>query len=174
MNLTWLEISKNALLNNILEIKKRIPKKTKFIAVVKSNAYGHGLLEVVKAVIKNVDYFAVYSFDDALLLRAKKITKPILMLGRVIDFGVIREVLGGWIDDNFDHNTILSIKDKKLGEKIAEITGQKIYYMAQNPTAENIARYIFSEICPKLFADKNVKCVAIKLYETPNCYANVE
>jgi len=95
-------------------------------------------------------------------------------LGRVIDFGVIREVLGGWIDDNFDHNTILSIKDKKLGEKIAEITGQKIYYMAQNPTAENIANYIFSEICPKLFADKNVKCVAIKLYETPNCYANVE
>jgi len=95
-------------------------------------------------------------------------------LGRVIDFGVIREVLGGWIDDNFDHNTILSIKDKKLGEKIAEITGQKIYYMAQNPTAENIANYIFSEICPKLFADKNVKCVALKLYETPNCYANVE
>jgi 6-pyruvoyltetrahydropterin/6-carboxytetrahydropterin synthase len=94
-------------------------------------------------------------------------------LGRVIDFGVIREVLGGWIDDNFDHNTILSIKDKKLGEKIAEITGQKIYYMAQNPTAENIANYVFSEICPKLFADKNVKCVAIKLYETPNCYTNV-
>ena len=94
-------------------------------------------------------------------------------LGRVIDFGVIREVLGGWIDDNFDHNTILSIKDKELGEKIAEITGQKIYYMAQNPTAENIANYVFSEICPKLFADKNVKCVAIKLYETPNCYTNV-
>jgi alanine racemase len=83
MNLTWLEISKNALLNNISEIKKRIPKKTKFIAVVKSNAYGHGLLEVVKAIAKNVDYFAIYSFDDALLLRAKKVTKPILMLGRV-------------------------------------------------------------------------------------------
>jgi alanine racemase len=83
MNLTWLEISKKALLNNVSEIKKRLPKKTKFIAVVKSNAYGHGLLEVVKTVSRNVDYFAVYSFDDALLLRAKKITKPILMLGRV-------------------------------------------------------------------------------------------
>jgi len=94
-------------------------------------------------------------------------------LGRVIDFGVIREVLGGWIDDNFDHNTILSIKDKELGKKISEITGQKIYYIKENPTAENIANYIFGEICPKLFADKNVKCVAIKLYETPNCYTNV-
>lgn len=94
-------------------------------------------------------------------------------LGRVIDFGVIREVLGAWIDDNLDHNTILSIKDKKLGENIAAETGQKIYYITENPTAENIAKYIFEEICPKLFADKNVQCVGIKLYETPNCYTNV-
>ena len=95
-------------------------------------------------------------------------------LGRVIDFGVIREVLGAWIDDNLDHNTILSINDQKLGDKIASETGQKIYYIKENPTAENIAQYIFAEICPKLFAKKNVKCVAIKLFETPNCYTNVE
>lgn len=94
-------------------------------------------------------------------------------LGRVIDFGEIREVLGAWIDDNLDHNTILSIKDKNLGDKIASETGQKIYYIKENPTAENIAQYIFAEICPKLFAEKNVKCVAIKLYETPNCYVAV-
>ena len=95
-------------------------------------------------------------------------------LGRVIDFGVIREVLGAWIDENFDHNTILCSKDKNLGEKIASETGQKIYYIEENPTAENIANYVLTEICPKLFVDKNVKCVAIKLYETPNCYVNIE
>ena len=95
-------------------------------------------------------------------------------LGRVIDFGVIRQVLGTWIDDNLDHNTILSIADKKLGNNIAAETGQKIYYIKENPTAENIANYIFTEICPKLFADKSVKCVAIKLYETPNCYVEVK
>ncbi len=83
MNLTWLEISKAALLNNISEIKKRLPKKTKYISVVKSNAYGHGLLQVVTAIKKNVDVFAVYDFSDALLLREKKILKPMLMLGRV-------------------------------------------------------------------------------------------
>jgi len=94
-------------------------------------------------------------------------------LGRVIDFGVIREVLGTWIDNNLDHNTILSVADKTLGENIAKETGQKIYYISENPTAENIAKYIFEEICPKLFAEKNVKCVGIKLYETPNCYTNV-
>ncbi len=106
-------------------------------------------------------------------LEATFAAKELDNLGRVIDFGVIREVLGTWIDNNFDHNTILSIADKNLGENIAKETGQKIYYITQNPTAENIAKYIFEEICPKLFAEKNVKCVSIKLYETPNCYTNV-
>jgi 6-pyruvoyltetrahydropterin/6-carboxytetrahydropterin synthase len=95
-------------------------------------------------------------------------------LGRVIDFGVIRELLGNWIDDNFDHNTILSIKDKSLGEKIAAETGQKIYYLNENPTAENIAKYLLEEICPKIFAGKNVVCTELKLYETPNCFVNVK
>ncbi|MBP7709665.1 MAG: 6-carboxytetrahydropterin synthase [Rickettsiales bacterium] len=107
-------------------------------------------------------------------LEASFATKKLDKLGRVIDFGVVREVLGAWIDSNLDHNTILCIKDKKLGESIASQTGQKIYYIKENPTAENIAQHIFAEICPKLFAKKNVKCVGIKLYETPNCYTNVE
>lgn len=95
-------------------------------------------------------------------------------LGRVIDFGVIKEVLGNWIDDNLDHNTILSIHDQNLGNQISAITKQTIYYMQENPTAENIAQHIFNDICPLLFEGKDVKCVKIKLYETPNCYTNVE
>ena len=97
---------------------------------------------------------------------AKKLDK----LGRVIDFAEIRKLLGDWIDEHFDHNTILSIKDKKLGEKISSETKQKIFYLDENPTAENIAKFLFAEICPKIFARKNVKCVSLKLYETPNCY----
>ncbi|MSP33559.1 MAG: 6-carboxytetrahydropterin synthase [Rickettsiales bacterium] len=95
-------------------------------------------------------------------------------LGRVIDFGEIRQILGSWIDDNFDHNTILSQYDKKLGEKIAAETGQEIFYLDENPTAENIAKFLLKEVCPKLFMGKNVKCVAIKLYETPNCYVEAK
>ncbi len=106
-------------------------------------------------------------------LEATFAAKELDNLGRVIDFGTVREVLGSWIDNNLDHNTILSIKDKKLGEKIASETGQKIYYIKENPTAENIAKHIFEEICPKLFNKKSVKCVAIKLYETPNCYTSI-
>jgi 6-pyruvoyltetrahydropterin/6-carboxytetrahydropterin synthase len=95
-------------------------------------------------------------------------------LGRVIDFGEVKELLGAWIDENLDHNTILSIHDKNLGEQIANTTGQKIYYMSENPTAENIAQHILLEICPKIFAGRSVKCCAIKLYETPNCYVEIK
>ena len=107
-------------------------------------------------------------------LEATFVAKELDDLGRVIDFGVVREVLGAWIDENFDHNTILSKEDKKLGEKITSETGQKIFYLDKNPTAENIAEFLLKEICPQLFAKKQVKCVKIKLFETPNCYVESE
>ena len=66
------------------------------------------------------------------------------------------------------------LEDKKLGDKITSETGQKIFYLDENPTAENIAKFLFEKICPKLFAKKDVKCVGLRLYETPNCYAHVK
>jgi 6-pyruvoyltetrahydropterin/6-carboxytetrahydropterin synthase len=91
-------------------------------------------------------------------------------LGRVVDFAVIKEKLGGWILDNWDHATILYDKDKALGKAISDITGQKIFYMPSNPTAENMAEYMLNDICPALFTGTDVQCVYIKLYETPNCF----
>ncbi len=107
-------------------------------------------------------------------LEASFVANKLDNLGRVIDFGIIRDLLGSWVDEHLDHNTILCRRDENLGEKITAETGQKIYYLEENPTAENIAKHILEEICPKLFAEKNVKCVAIKLYETPNCSVDVK
>lgn len=93
-------------------------------------------------------------------------------LGRVIDFGQIRETLGAWIDEHWDHATILNEKDRALGEAIAGKTGQAIYYLSSNPTAENMAQYLLAEVCPKLFGKSGARCTRIRLYETPNCYAD--
>lgn len=90
-------------------------------------------------------------------------------LGMVIDFGVVKEIMKTWIDENFDHNVILSKEDKKLGEKIEKITNQKIYYINSNPTAENILKYLSDEIIPELFKDYKINFSRLKLYETPNC-----
>lgn len=93
-------------------------------------------------------------------------------LGRVVDFGVMKEKLGGWIDAHWDHQTILWDQDRELGEAIAGKTGQKIYYMPTNPTAENMAKYLFEKICPALF-DAPLKIEKIVLRETPNCWAEI-
>jgi len=94
--------------------------------------------------------------------------------GRIIDFGEVKKILGSWIDENWDHNTILCEDDKILGDSISSQTNQKIFYLKTPPTAENMALFLFTEICPKLFLKKDIKCVEIKIYETPNCYANVK
>ncbi len=93
-------------------------------------------------------------------------------LGRVVDFAFIKEKLGGWILEHWDHATILSDKDVDLGEAIAKRTGQSIFYLSANPTAENMADYILWEICPSLFKDMGVTCTRIRLYETPGCYVD--
>ncbi|MDE3060164.1 MAG: 6-carboxytetrahydropterin synthase [Pseudomonadota bacterium] len=92
-------------------------------------------------------------------------------LGRIIDFGVIKERLGQWIDEHWDHTAILFDQDKELGSAMADITGQRIFYLPANPTAENMADYLMSEVCPALFGDLPIECVRLRLYETPNCYA---
>ncbi|PIR39578.1 MAG: 6-carboxy-5,6,7,8-tetrahydropterin synthase [Alphaproteobacteria bacterium CG11_big_fil_rev_8_21_14_0_20_39_49] len=92
-------------------------------------------------------------------------------LGRIVDFGVIKEKLGKWVDDNWDHNIILWEKDKSLGDVIEKQTNQKVFYLPTNPTAENIADYLLNTVCKELFFDSEVECVKIKVFETPNCYA---
>jgi len=106
-------------------------------------------------------------------LEATFASRELDTIGRVVDFGVIKDVLGKWIDDNWDHTAILFDEDKPLGKAISSITGQKIFYLPANPTAENMAEYIIHTVCPKLFADLPIQCTRIRLYETPNCYADV-
>lgn len=91
-------------------------------------------------------------------------------LGRVVDFGVIKERLGEWIDREWDHQTILWEEDKALGTAIEAETGQKIAYLPMNPTVENLAKYLLETVCPALFAPPLV-VTGVKIWETPNCSA---
>lgn len=93
-------------------------------------------------------------------------------LGRVVDFGELKEKLGSWIDEHWDHQTILFAEDKALGEAIAAETGQSIFYLPENPTAENMAKYLLEVVCPTLFSEP-LKISKITLRETPNCWVEV-
>jgi alanine racemase len=83
-HLNWVEISKKNLLNNITIIRNIIGKEKKLMAVVKSNAYGHGLREVSSIALDGpVDWFGVNSIEEGIFLREEKINRPILILGYV-------------------------------------------------------------------------------------------
>ncbi|QLB13237.1 alanine racemase [Bisgaardia hudsonensis] len=73
------KISSVALKHNIQIIKEKAPN-SKVIAVVKANAYGHGVEFVSSAIEHLVDCFGVARLAEALRLRSNGITKPILLL----------------------------------------------------------------------------------------------
>lgn len=79
---SWVEISKSALINNIKTFKKIIGPRVRLMVVVKSNAYGHGLIEVSKicAQQKEVDVLCTVNLEEALILRKSGIKKPLLVL----------------------------------------------------------------------------------------------
>lgn len=78
----WAEIDLTAIAHNIRTIKKLLQPGTKFCAVVKANAYGHGAVPVAQiAVREGVDYLAVAILNEAVELRKSGIQLPILILG---------------------------------------------------------------------------------------------
>lgn len=79
---TWIEIDRKAIKHNFGAFKSLIPKTTKLMAVVKSNAYGHGLIPFSKEVEKlGADFLGVDSMTEARALRRERVKLPILVLG---------------------------------------------------------------------------------------------
>lgn len=113
-------------------------------------------------------------------------------LGRVVDFGLAKEVFGGWIDKHWDHNTILARSDPFLPaiehevlklQNQASVSGRTfkmpwVMPFQSNPTAENLA-YVFAGIAegliethPALHLYSDLLAVEkVQLFETPNCSA---
>ena len=80
--LSYIEISKKNLIHNFKQFRIYLKKGTLISAVIKSNAYGHGDVEIVKILSPIADYFQVNSFEE--LKKIKNCTaKPILVFGYV-------------------------------------------------------------------------------------------
>jgi alanine racemase len=79
--LSWVEINHDALAGNIRAIKKNLSPETTLMAVVKSDAYGHGAISVSETALANgAGYLGVSSLEEALILRDAGITAPIIAL----------------------------------------------------------------------------------------------
>ena len=110
--LSYIEISKENLLNNIDVIKNFLHPDAKIVGVIKANAYGHGQNEIAKILEEKVDYFQVDDLQELKLLREVS-QKPALVLGYVAK---------DELEEAVDLGGILTVYDEarlQLLEKIA-------------------------------------------------------
>jgi len=99
--------------------------------------------------------------------------KELDSLGRIIDFSVLKERIGKWIDDNWDHTMIIYEKDYNLIPVLQLFeTTKKVWIAPFNPTAENMADHILRVVAPLVLADTNIVVEHIELFETENCKAD--
>lgn len=110
-------------------------------------------------------------------------------IGRVIDFGVIKEKLCMWLEDNWDHKMILWTKDPLATMQVqprANRTNLALFdadaleleealssfvEVPFNPTAENMAAYLLEIIGPRQLEGTGVKLIAVYIEETRKCSA---
>ncbi len=85
----WVEIDTNALASNVAFTREMLDDDVMMMAVVKSDAYGHGAVAVSKtALLNGAEYLGVASINEALELRDAGIDAPILILNHMPVFAL--------------------------------------------------------------------------------------
>lgn len=81
---SWIEIDRAALAGNVATFSQLLGNHRDLLAVVKANAYGHGLVPVAKTVLTaGADGLVVFDVKEAFALRDAQVSSPILVLGPV-------------------------------------------------------------------------------------------
>ena len=100
-------------------------------------------------------------------------------LGMVVDFSVLKDKVGGWVDQYWDHGFIYYAEDFAAERALVlfeETEGpdfaQKRFALPVNPTAENMAKHLL-KVGNYLLKDDGVRVTEVTLFETENCYATV-
>ncbi len=115
----WIEINLDNLEYNINQIKSIISNKCKIMAIVKANAYGHGIIEISKKLNEiGIQDFAVATLSEGIKLRENNIKGNILILGytdlkdveHIIKYDLIQTIV--------DYEYAKRIEQMKLSNKL--------------------------------------------------------
>ncbi len=90
-------------------------------------------------------------------------------LGRVIDFGVMKSQLCQWLEDNWDHRTLLWERDELVAQ--LDVVADSIRTVPFNPTAENMADHLLRVVGPVQLVDTGVTLNRVIVEETRKCSA---
>ena len=141
---TWCDVSLDNLKHNIEQIKGKLSDNVKLCGIVKANAYGHGVEEIVLNLVEQgVDYLAVAFIDEAVEIRLCGFNQPILILGntpkdtadQVVEYNVTASVYNKETAQIISNEAVKQNKIAKIHIKID--TGMsRIGFL---PTDESIA-----------------------------------
>lgn len=91
-------------------------------------------------------------------------------LGRVVDFGVIKDRLCQWLEEHWDHKMMLWEKDPLLKD-LCRLVPEDVVVVPFNPTAESMAQYLVEVIAPEQLRGLDVRLVECSVEETARCSA---
>lgn len=89
--------------------------------------------------------------------------------GRIVDFSVLKQKIGTWIDEHWDHKFLLWDNDPRI--KTLMQVEPALVLLHRIPTAENLAAILLENVCPMLLRDSSVRVTKVTVWETENCYA---
>lgn len=95
--------------------------------------------------------------------------------GMVLDFGDIKRLTNQYVVEPWDHAFLVAKEDAGLVTYLNSIPNHKTVVMEHVPTVENLASAAFKVLQPvfeKAFEGR-LQLSSIRLYETPNCWADV-
>jgi alanine racemase len=119
-NISYAQVDTSKIISNIRAIRSALPQKTKVLAVVKANGYGHGAVQVANAAIEaGAEYLGVAMPKEGIELRNAGIKTPILIFGGirpqqaddVVEFGLSQAVYSDEILAALDESA------KRLGKR---------------------------------------------------------
>ncbi|MFZ2682150.1 MAG: alanine racemase [Patescibacteria group bacterium] len=121
---TWVEISAAALASNLENLRSVLNPGVDLCAVIKANAYGHGLTEIARLALRSqVKTFAVDNIDEALAVRALDQACTILLLGVSLPSRLAEVVSCRAVQTVYDAETVTALAEaaRSLGT-VAYIT----------------------------------------------------
>ena len=121
------------IISNIAHLKSLISSESKFMFIVKSNAYGHSLKEIVKNLESYVDAFGVVRMEEAILVR-KATSKPILLMQGIYteqEINIARENNIQVVIHNMRQFELIRKNDNDLGLWIKINTGMNRLGLSQ-------------------------------------------
>ena len=113
--LVWIELDRDAPDHNLRQLRKGLKEDTILCAVVKANAYGHGVKEMA-GLLRSADWLAVNSLEEGLELRELGERRPVLILGHV-PLASLEEAMRGKLDLTvYNRETIDALARLDLGQ----------------------------------------------------------